>query len=163
MNDARLSHTAVLGHAAALLWNGTVLVSGGINIDFSAVDLAEIYDPDTGQFTPTTSLLAARAGHSATVLQDGRVLIAGGADDFGILASAEIRDAGGDDPYPAGSMSIPRQGATATLLGDGRVLIAGGATATSGCNGCGTDTAEIFDPKYGYLQLQPAACNAARR
>jgi len=146
MNDGRLSHAAVLGHAAALLWNGTVLVSGGINIDFSAVDLAEIYDPDTGQFTPTTSLLAARAGHSATVLLDGRILIAGGADDFGILASAELRNTQGDDPYAAGPMSIPRQGATATLLGDGRVLIAGGATATSGCNECGTDTAEIFDP-----------------
>ncbi len=146
MNDARLSHTAVLGHAAALLWNGTVLISGGINIDFSAVDLAEIYHADTGQFTPTASLIAARAGHSATVLQDGRILIAGGADDFGILASAELRDADGDDPYPAGPMSIPRQGAAATLLGDGRVLLTGGATAASGCNGCGTDTAEIFDP-----------------
>jgi hypothetical protein len=39
-----------------------------------------MYDPATGNFSPIGSMGAARDGHTATLLNDGRVLIAGGED-----------------------------------------------------------------------------------
>ena len=39
---------------------------------------AEIYDPTTGVWTPTTPLPTIRHGYSATSLLDGTVLVAGG-------------------------------------------------------------------------------------
>src|SRR5260370_22833472 len=57
MNSARLGHTAVL------LRNGKVLVSGGWNANFSAINLAELYDPGTQLFSPADSLTDARLVH----------------------------------------------------------------------------------------------------
>ena len=50
---------------------------------------AELYDPGTRAWTATASLGLARAGHTATLLPDGRVLVAGGGS-----ASAELYDPG---------------------------------------------------------------------
>lgn len=69
-------------HTATLLANGKVLILGGFDTTdpkAQAVTAAsEIYDPITGSFTGTGSMTTARAGHTATLLIDGRVLIAGG-------------------------------------------------------------------------------------
>ncbi len=48
--------------------------------------------PKVGTFSPTGSMTAARAGHTATSLSDGRVLIAGGTDGSSYFASAELYD-----------------------------------------------------------------------
>jgi N-acetylneuraminic acid mutarotase len=84
-------------HAAALLPGGRVLVAGGTN---SVVDAgtrsasAELYDPATGSWTATESMLVARGGYTATLLGDGTVLVAGGNGTSAYLASAELYDAG---------------------------------------------------------------------
>ena len=75
--DARLAHTATL------LPDGRVLVAGG---DREVANMpnplplatAELYDPASGRWVRTTALGIPRAGHSATLLPDGRVLVAGG-------------------------------------------------------------------------------------
>jgi hypothetical protein len=41
---------------------------------------AELYDPRTGSWTTTGSMLQPHDGSSFTLLLDGRVLVAGGAD-----------------------------------------------------------------------------------
>jgi hypothetical protein len=55
---------------------------------------AELYDPKTGQFSPTGSMGTVREVPTATLLPDGRVLVAGGDDgsstNFSPLASAEL-------------------------------------------------------------------------
>jgi hypothetical protein len=39
---------------------------------------AELFDPESGSFSPTASLAVPRNGATATLLADGSVLIAGG-------------------------------------------------------------------------------------
>src|SRR5262249_16852536 len=103
---------------------------------------AELFDPDTLSFAPTGPMLTPRAGHTATLLADGRVLIAGR----------------GMDPDPTAEIYDPAAGAftaappirsdvvfhTATPLADGTVLIAGGTSDPDTLTA--SASAEIYDP-----------------
>ncbi len=89
--------TPRLAHAATLLPDGRVLVSGGRadgGPQSALVREAELYDPATGRWTATRGMREARSGHSATLLADGRVLVSGGTDSD-VLFSAESYDPGG--------------------------------------------------------------------
>ena len=56
----------------------------------NATASAELYNPATNTFTPTTSLNTPRAAHAATLLNDGALLIAGGTNSVGITSAAEL-------------------------------------------------------------------------
>jgi Galactose oxidase, central domain len=103
------------GHTATLLPNGRVLITGGADLtggfDTSSNNLAsaELYDPASGTFTPTASLAAARASHTATRLSDGRVLITGGYDSrSSALASAELYDPASGTFTPTADLAAAR-------------------------------------------------------
>jgi len=82
------------------------------------------------------SAMAARSGHTATLLADGRVLVAGGTINA-TPPSAELFLPASEAFVPtSGGMVHARSGHCASLLLDGRVLIVGGSYAT----------AEVFDP-----------------
>jgi hypothetical protein len=73
-----------------LLHTGEVLLAGGKILDVT-VSTAELLNPTMGVLTATGALRTARAGHTATLLKDGRVLIVGGTDANGVaLATAEL-------------------------------------------------------------------------
>jgi hypothetical protein len=114
------------GHAATLLLDGRLLVTGG-GVGVSGSATAELYEPGTGTFTATGSMATSRKGHTATRLQDGTVLVVGMPE-----ASPEIYDPGTGTftalPYPSGYWF----GHTASLRADGTVLIAGGTYLTQG-------------------------------
>ncbi|MBJ6724954.1 kelch repeat-containing protein [Geomesophilobacter sediminis] len=137
--------TSRYNHTATLLNDGTVLIAGGLNGPSvgSPVASAELFHPADGTFTTlNATMTAARYGHTATLLADGRVLIVGGNGSNGTLNSAEIYDpATGVFSPVAAIMTHPRSAHSATLLPDGTVLIVGGsgdaASATS---------AEVFNP-----------------
>lgn len=144
-------------HTATLLNDGRVLVTGGISTErpsgtrYTYTDTylasAELYDHAAGAFSLTGSMTAPRAGHTATLLDDGRVLIAGGNAEPGssVVASAELYDPATGTFIPTGSMITPRSGHTATLLNDGRVLITGGYGVSE------LASAELYDPKTGHF------------
>jgi len=132
-----------VGHTATLLANGKVLITGGTSdVSEAATASAELYDPATGTFTATTGgMTAARASHTATLLNNGRVLVTGGDVIFfnGVqnptiksLASAEIFDPNTGKFTATGNMTAARESHTATALNDGRVLIAGGSDGAVG-------------------------------
>src|SRR5205823_1788173 len=109
---------------ATLLQDGRVLIAGGRTTgggDSALLAAVEIYDPQTRSFSPTGSLAYRRAGHTATLLPDGRVLIVGGtgAEDTSGVAETYDPQTGsfslaGNDGYPG------RVGHTATLIGRGQ-------------------------------------------
>ena len=146
MNEPRSHHTATR------LLDGRVLLAGGDDDpegDIIAGRSAEIYDPASGAFTPTSMPpLRGFGHHAATLLPSGEVLLTGGLarplPDGGRDASAELREAELYDPVEdrfraTASIAYFRADHSATLLPSGRVLVVGGAdTAAS--------TLEVYDP-----------------
>jgi hypothetical protein len=104
---------------------------------------------DLPSFTALTPVLTSeRAGHTATLLNDGKVLITGGFSAATIpapaLNTAELYDPAANTFTALTSrMQSARTTHAATRLADGRVLLTGGQNNN---DGDGTNTAELFDP-----------------
>ena len=134
MTDARS------GHRAVLLDDGRVLVVGGElpagDGGVGALAYCELYDPDTGRWSPTADLAVARSGHQATLLPDHRVLVTGGdavvaADGTyspRSLDSAEVFDPVQETWTPVAAMpGGGRSRHRAVALRSGIVLVVGGS------------------------------------
>ena len=93
-------------------------------------------------------MLQARAGHTATLLANGKILVAGGDlgpdDHFKSLDSTEIFDPESGKSQYAASMNRPKENPSALLLKDGEVLITGGTFNED-------RYAEVYDPRFGQL------------
>jgi Galactose oxidase, central domain len=124
--------TARTSHAATLLEDGRVLITGGSS--------AELYDPSTGMFVKAGAMKFSRGKHAAALLRDGRVLIAGGCACF-----AEIYDPATATFSATGSMVATTNAESATLLRSGKVLVVGGAAP------------EVYDPATGIFTATPGA------
>lgn len=111
-------------HAATLLADGRVLVTGGfVTTDGSTTASAEVYDPSTGRFSPAGVMQVSRGPHSAILLTDGRVLVLGGVQAG---AATDIFDPQTDGWRPGPVLAPAWAASTATLLRNGKVLVFGG-------------------------------------
>ena len=146
--------TARFDHASARLGDGRVLVAGGSDGTGKALATAEIYDPNTGQWTLTGSMLAARFGLTLSTLADGHVLAVGGYSSASspALASAELYDPKTGHWAATGPLAEGRRYQSATVLSDGRVLVVGG-------HGSGQDaylaSSELYTPPEPPLVYSP--------
>jgi hypothetical protein len=141
-------------HTATMLPNGKVLIVGGKNdslqtiLSTKALASTEIYDPQSGSFSPSGNLLSARTGHTTTLLSNGKALVIGGANSV-VLASTEIYDPSSGQFVPGPNMAVPRTNQTATMLPNGMVLVVGGIPQVPQVyvGYAPTSTAEIYDPE----------------
>jgi hypothetical protein len=149
-------------HAATLLPNGKVLLTGG-QIDNNNGDgsvTAELYDPVANSFaTLTATLTTPRGGHTSTLLPNGRVLITGGFNNSATaLNTAELFDPVTQAFTPlVATMTSPRENHTATLLPNGKVLLAGGNSA-----GVTINSAELYDPVANSFTALVPTLNSVR-
>lgn len=127
---------------------GTLLISGGRSARNAGTSLSstELYDINSGQFSPGPAMNVARWGHTATLLDTGDVLVAGG-EDGSTASTAQLFDGTSFGPI-INLSSGHRRGHVAELLNDGRVLIAGGVGVAIARN-----DAEIYDPTNGTFAL----------
>ncbi|HSB11727.1 MAG TPA: kelch repeat-containing protein [Blastocatellia bacterium] len=90
-DDLRSTHR---GASITLLFDGRVLVTGGVVSDGAGNPRVEIFSPATGTWAEDGLLLQTRFHHTATRLLDGSVLLVGGKgalqQGFPLTASAEI-------------------------------------------------------------------------
>jgi hypothetical protein len=135
------------GHTVTVLMDGTVLVAGG-----TGAGEAEIFDPQSGNWAATQSMLVPRMNHTATLLQDGRVLVAGGESALGSggIVVAELYDPESGTWMATGGMGVPRAGASAVLLPDCTVLVVGGFQSPTPF-----PWAEMYDPATGAWSALP--------
>jgi hypothetical protein len=130
-------------HAALLLGDNTVFVSGGESQDpfgrggfiFSGTSAsAEAFNPDTGSFTVIGDMNARRAGHTATLLLDGTVLLTGGYGYGGIgvylgnFSSAELYIP--PVPVPAPIVTELQFDRTAAVAGSSYSAVVAGSNLT---------------------------------
>ena len=141
-----------IGHTAALLPDGRVLIAGGWNgLFFSPAEGSpEIYDPSTNRFTSTGSKFADQSARAATLLNSGKVLITGPLAHS--LCGSTVTEPSSELYDPAMGTFSPTGGAPAisycdpipALLPNGRVLIVPGN---------GDSLAEIYDPATGFFNV----------
>jgi N-acetylneuraminic acid mutarotase len=128
---ARAACAPPAGHSATLLADGRVLVT--VSTEAQITNWAEIYDPATDRWTPTS--IQRDGGLAATLLADGRVLLTGAeCDRYG----PQIYDPRSDTVSTAAAMPVLNGGGyTATLLLSGKVLFTGGYAHS---------LAQLYDP-----------------
>ncbi|MFD4869811.1 Kelch repeat-containing protein, partial [Streptomyces sp. NPDC058412] len=145
-SDAGRMGQARCGHSATRLPDGRVLVAGGTAArsrdSERSLASAELFDPASGRWTPTGTMLDARSLHPAVALPDGGVLVAGGwattRHDWrggAGLAYCERYDPASGRWSATGSFVAARAGHRLTALADGTVLATGGGDPDAGSQG----------------------------
>jgi hypothetical protein len=140
-----------VGHTVTLLPDGRVLVVGGGTARAAAT--AEVYSPETGEWTLVAAPAVVREHHAAVVTAEGAVLVLGGEHaTTGAVASVERFDPATGTWASAAALREPRGAPGAVLLPDGAVLVTGGVSAVAGLLAAG----EVY-PAEGCV---PAVCPA---
>jgi hypothetical protein len=150
-----------VGHATALLKDGSLLAVGGSRGESTLSARITRFDPATETFADFGALASGRQFHVATVLADGRVLVSGGLVALSGHSAGEIIDPKTGAVTATGALQRRRHGHTATLLGDGRVLVVGGWGPGGDAMGL-LSSAEIWDPATGTFRLLAATMANSR-
>ena len=130
--------------------SGLALGSSGVTATIASVSASAEVDVTTDTWTAAPQMPTERvAGHTATLLANGKLLVAGGVKSAGTgTAAVDLFDPVATTWTPVAPMNVMRSSHTATLLADGRVLVTGGSTVSAAAaKGYVNNTsAEIYDP-----------------
>ncbi|WP_052499540.1 Kelch repeat-containing protein [Streptomyces vietnamensis] len=149
------------GHSATLLPDGRVLVAGGNRLRDArtvvTLTTAELFDPDTGTWSPAAEMADARWHHIVAPLPGGHLLAVAGLAATGqllptALALCEVYDPRTDSWAATGALRDARYGHQAVPLPDGTVLAMGGGRSRSDdarFDPYGTTRVERYDPETG--------------
>jgi hypothetical protein len=121
-------HAARQNGAATLLANGPVLLAGGINFNHgieSILTTTELYNPSSGVWSVTGSMISGIVNPASTLLGSNDVLIANAAQLYNPASASWT----GTGPLPRTAGNPLR----ATLLPNGNVLASGTVCTYSGC------------------------------
>ena len=147
-------NTARTRHTATLLNNGMVLIAGGSDygiVDFGqALASAELYDPATGTFAPTSNMNIGRVWDTATLLNNGMVLIAGGYGYDQWLSSSELYEPATRTPPDLESIAI-KPGRSTLSPGETRRFIATGAFSDGSTQQLASVTWSSSDPTVAQI------------
>lgn len=139
-------------HESQQLHNGMILVFGGYNGNATAKEFyntAELYNPESGTWSYTGSMIKKRTDFSSVLLNDGRVFAIGGKDESGSsLASTEFYNPATSTWTEGPAMHFFQSQHKALKLKDGRVLVAGADR-----------NVEIFDPETNLWQQATSMVN----
>lgn len=160
----------------AVLDDGRVLVAGGITTNLSGglkkTETAEIYDPNTGQFSPTGSMSTPRGASGGTPfsmhkLSDGRVVALSGPFEGGsgtATPNIDIFTPNPGNPSAEGfvkvaELALARSSGPTCLFSNDEVLERGGQFSC--CSASASQqrmvTAEMFDPSDNSVRFIPNA------
>ena len=147
-----------MDHRAVRLEDGRVFIFGGMEPgELRPSAKIWVFDPQTGRVVLKGTMRQARAGHTATLLPDGKILMAGGISKGigkGILASGELYDPVTGMSGLTGKLKRARTGHAAVLLPTGRVMVLGGWTLDKDGNRIFPGEIEMYDPDTGTWGIQ---------
>jgi hypothetical protein len=172
---------ARMNHAAVLLNDGRVLVTGGETAARTQLATTEMYDPEANTWTALDDMAIPRANHAMALLPSGKVLIMGGGKNapigqpssLEVTATCELFDPSTLAFTSTGSMLDPRSHFQTVVLPTGKVMVMGGGASThdhgatcSAIPDCGPladglASSEIYDEATG-LWSSTAAMETAR-
>ena len=144
--SAQTASVASVNHGAAI---GLAPGATSVTARIGSVSAGAVLAVSTDTWSAAPQMPTERvAGHTATLLADGRLLVLGGVKATGGTASADLLDPSTSTWASVAPMSRVRSSHAATLLADGRVLVTGGSTPlASATPGYVNDaSAEIYDP-----------------
>jgi large repetitive protein len=155
--------TARSNFGAAMMFDGTLLVTGGYDADGNTLATSEIYDPATGKSSEGPALSEPRAGHQSVMLpNNGRILLVGGRDANGTLATTDSFSPRTAKFSRASALQSPRTGMALSVTRRGSLVAAGGRTAggvTRGSEAFAFST--IATDKDDYMPGETAAISGA--
>ena len=137
-------------HAAVVLSDSRVLVTGGKTTGGGVTNAAEIYAPALSSWIVIASIADARSGHTATLLKDGRVLLVGRKLCRGSLDAGDVRPGCGNI-YLRGDDVVGAQGSRR-----GALVGWTGADCRRFEWRQRSGFTEIYDPEAGTLAVAPA-------
>jgi hypothetical protein len=134
------------GGSLTLLNDGTVLLAGGgvYGSPTGIINNVFRYNPQTNTWAEVAPMHAARIGHQATLLGNGKLLVTGGTQYLlptpVFTNTTELYNPTTNQWTPAAPMNTPRSGHAAVWLPSGKLVVIGGdASGTS---------VELYDPEF---------------